>query len=103
MSSPRYVFPKAGSRHRRSWPRHGAHLTAKTCLLYTSFLGASSLTVAQVWTTIAAFTLLYSALAFIEVRLMLASIRKGPEPRRAAAGATNEAKSGAGYTPLPAE
>ena len=68
-----------------------------------TFLGASSLTVAQVWTTIAAFTLLYSALAFIEVRLMLASIRKGPEPRRAAAGATNEAKSGAGYTPLPAE
>lgn len=51
-----------------------------------TFLGASSLTVGQVWATIAGFTALYSALAVIEVRLMLASIRKGPvehapEPR----------------------
>jgi cytochrome d ubiquinol oxidase subunit I len=44
-----------------------------------TFLGASSLTVAQVWTTIAGFTLLYSVLAVIEVRLMLSAIRKGPE------------------------
>ncbi|OZA62944.1 MAG: cytochrome d terminal oxidase subunit 1, partial [Sphingomonadales bacterium 39-62-4] len=36
-----------------------------------TFLGASSLTVGQVWTTIAGFTALYSALAVIEVRLML--------------------------------
>ena len=46
---------------------------------------------------------LYSVLAFIEVRLMLASIRKGPEPSRAAAGTTADAKAGAGYAPLPAE
>lgn len=43
-----------------------------------TFLGASSLTISQVWATITGFTLLYSTLAFIEVRLMLASIRKGP-------------------------
>lgn len=44
-----------------------------------TFLGASSLTTAQIWTTIAGFTLLYSALAVIEVRLMLLAIRHGPE------------------------
>ncbi|KUR75730.1 cytochrome ubiquinol oxidase subunit I [Novosphingobium sp. FSW06-99] len=43
-----------------------------------TFLGASSLTVPQVWTTIIGFTALYGALAVIEVRLMLASIGKGP-------------------------
>ena len=68
-----------------------------------TFLGASSLTVAQVWTTIAAFTLLYSALAFIEGRLMLASIRQGPETRRAADATSIAPESGAGYAPLPAE
>ncbi|MBT2189060.1 cytochrome ubiquinol oxidase subunit I [Sphingobium nicotianae] len=66
-----------------------------------TFLGASSLTVGQLWTTIIGFTLLYGALAVIEVRLMLATIRKGPlehgdEPSDAAA-------SGQGYAPLPAE
>jgi cytochrome d ubiquinol oxidase subunit I len=44
-----------------------------------TFLGASSLTIPQIWTTIAGSTLLYGVLAVIEVRLMLASIRKGPE------------------------
>ncbi|MEO5865802.1 MAG: cytochrome ubiquinol oxidase subunit I [Sphingomonas sp.] len=44
-----------------------------------TFLGASSLTVPQIWTTIVGFTLLYGALAVIEIRLMLAAIRKGPE------------------------
>ncbi|MBA17341.1 MAG: cytochrome d terminal oxidase subunit 1 [Sphingomonas sp.] len=44
-----------------------------------TFLGASSLTVAQIWTTIVGFTLLYGVLAVIEVRLMLAAIKKGPE------------------------
>jgi cytochrome d ubiquinol oxidase subunit I len=65
-----------------------------------TFLGASSLTVPQLWTTIIGFTLLYGALAVIEVRLMLAAIRKGPiehaeEPT--APGAVH------GYAPLPAE
>ena len=44
-----------------------------------TFLGASSLSVPQIWATIVGFTALYGILAFIEVRLMLATIRKGPE------------------------
>ena len=65
-----------------------------------TFLGASSLTIAQVWATIAGFTLLYGTLAVIEVRLMLASIRKGPVEHHAPA-----AKHGmnGGFAPLPAE
>lgn len=47
-----------------------------------TLLGASSLTVAQIWTTIVGFTLLYGVLAVIEVRLMIASIAKGPETYR---------------------
>jgi cytochrome d ubiquinol oxidase subunit I len=43
-----------------------------------TFLGVSSLTVPQIWTTIIGFTLLYGTLAVIEVRLMLMTIRKGP-------------------------
>jgi cytochrome d ubiquinol oxidase subunit I len=43
-----------------------------------TFLGASSLTVAQLWTTIIAFTLLYGALAVVEVGLILRAIKKGP-------------------------
>jgi len=65
-----------------------------------TFLGASSLTVGQVWATIAGFTALYSALAVIEMRLMLSSIRKGPvehapEPEMDTAFG--------GFAPLPAE
>ena len=43
-----------------------------------TFLANSSLTRAALWTTIIGFTALYGTLAVIEVRLMLASIRKGP-------------------------
>jgi cytochrome d ubiquinol oxidase subunit I len=43
-----------------------------------TFLGASSLTVPQLWATIVGFTLLYGSLAVVEVRLMLHAIRKGP-------------------------
>ena len=66
-----------------------------------TFLGASSLTVGQLWTTIIGFTLLYGTLAVIEVRLMLAAIRKGPtdhEDER-----SDAAVAGHGYMPLPAE
>ncbi|MBX3593358.1 cytochrome ubiquinol oxidase subunit I [Sphingomonas sp.] len=59
-----------------------------------TFLGASSLTVPQIWTTIIGFTLLYGGLAIIEVRLMLATIRKGPEryvPWRPGADAAGDA------------
>jgi cytochrome d ubiquinol oxidase subunit I len=43
-----------------------------------TFLGASSLTVPQLWTTIVGFTLLYGVLAVIEVGLILKTIKKGP-------------------------
>ncbi|PZU10719.1 cytochrome ubiquinol oxidase subunit I [Sphingomonas sp.] len=43
-----------------------------------TFLAASTLSRAALWTTIVGFTALYGTMAVIEVRLMLASIRKGP-------------------------
>lgn len=43
-----------------------------------TFLGASSLTVPQLWTTIIGFTLFYGALAVVEVGLILHAIKKGP-------------------------
>ena len=43
-----------------------------------TFLGASSLTAAQVWTTIIGFTLLYGTLAVVEVGLIVRTIRRGP-------------------------
>ncbi|MEO5598891.1 MAG: cytochrome ubiquinol oxidase subunit I [Novosphingobium sp.] len=67
-----------------------------------TFLAASSLTAGQVWATIIGFTLLYSTLAFIEVRLMLTAIRKGPvEAREHAAPPSAEPRQG--LAPLPAE
>lgn len=65
-----------------------------------TFLAASSLTVAQLWTTIIGFTVIYGALAVIEVRLMLAAIRKGPDEPRAQAPIP---ASPNGYAPIPAE
>jgi cytochrome d ubiquinol oxidase subunit I len=46
-----------------------------------TFLAPSSLSRAALWTTLGGFTLLYGALAVIEVRLILAAIRHGPEER----------------------
>jgi cytochrome d ubiquinol oxidase subunit I len=43
-----------------------------------TFLAASSLSRGALWTTIFGFTALYGVLAVIEVRLMIASIKKGP-------------------------
>jgi cytochrome d ubiquinol oxidase subunit I len=43
-----------------------------------TFLAPSSLSRAEIWTTIVGFTALYGSLAVIEVRLILATIRKGP-------------------------
>ncbi|MDE2410183.1 MAG: cytochrome ubiquinol oxidase subunit I [Sphingomonadales bacterium] len=65
-----------------------------------TFLAASSLTVPQVWATIAGFTLLYATLAFIEVRLMLASIRKGPVE---ASDHPESEPPGHGFVAVPAE
>ena len=65
-----------------------------------TFLGASSLTIPQIWTTIIGFTALYGTLAVIEIRLMIASIRKGPiEPHYPVA----PAGSFTGFVPMPAE
>jgi len=66
-----------------------------------TFLGASSLTVGQVWATIAGFTALYSVLAVIEVRLMLSSIRKGPVEH--APEPEQDTAFGGGFAPMPAE
>jgi len=43
-----------------------------------TFLGASSLTAPQIWTTIIGFTLLYSFLAVIEVGLIVRAVQRGP-------------------------
>lgn len=43
-----------------------------------TFLGASSLTVPQLWATIIGFTVLYGALAVVEVGLIVRTIKKGP-------------------------
>jgi cytochrome bd ubiquinol oxidase subunit I len=43
-----------------------------------TFLGGSSLSIAQLWGTIIGFTVLYGALAVVEVGLILRTIRKGP-------------------------
>jgi len=65
-----------------------------------TFLAASSLTVAQLWTTIIGFTVIYGALAIVEVRLMLAAIRKGPDQKHAPSPTPD---APAGYAPIPAE
>lgn len=46
-----------------------------------TFLANSTLTPAALWTTIAGFTALYGTMAVIEVRLILAAIRHGPDER----------------------
>jgi cytochrome d ubiquinol oxidase subunit I len=43
-----------------------------------TFLGASSLTAPQIWTTIVGFTLLYGGLAIIEIGLIVRTIKRGP-------------------------
>ncbi len=43
-----------------------------------TFLGASSLSAGQIWASIAGFTLLYSALAVIEIGLIVKTVRHGP-------------------------
>ena len=62
-----------------------------------TFLGASSLTIPQIWTTIIGFTALYGTLAVIEIRLMIASIRKGPIEHLEPASASH------GFAAIPAE
>jgi len=43
-----------------------------------TFLGASSLSVPQLWATIIGFTVLYGGLAIVEVGLILKTIKRGP-------------------------
>ncbi len=47
-----------------------------------TFLGVSSLTRTQLWISLVGFTVLYGALAVVEVKLMLAAIRHGPHDHR---------------------
>jgi cytochrome d ubiquinol oxidase subunit I len=56
-----------------------------------TFLGASSLTVAQLWTTIIGFTLIYGTLA-VEVGLIARTIRRGPYARHEPAEAVDPAR-----------
>ncbi|GAA0332211.1 cytochrome ubiquinol oxidase subunit I [Sphingomonas oligophenolica] len=67
-----------------------------------TFLGTSDLSIAQLWTTIAGFTLLYGTLAVIEVRLMLQAIGKGPDPVTEPMDEAGPSYPG-GYAPLAAE
>ena len=64
-----------------------------------TFLGASSLTVPQLWATIVGFTLLYGALAVVEVRLLLRAIRKGPFAEQEEFGEHHPSSSGAQPAP----
>lgn len=66
-----------------------------------TFLGASSLTLGQIWTTIIGFTLLYGVMAVIEVRLMLAAIKHGPE--LTSAKETAPAPADGSFQAVPAE
>jgi cytochrome d ubiquinol oxidase subunit I len=43
-----------------------------------TFLGASSLTVPELWITIVGFTLIYGVLAVIEVGLIIKVVKRGP-------------------------
>jgi cytochrome bd ubiquinol oxidase subunit I len=68
-----------------------------------TFLGASSLTMSQVWATIIGFTALYSTLLVIEVRLMIAAIRKGPVEAHDDLKPRSATIRDGGFAPLPAE
>jgi cytochrome d ubiquinol oxidase subunit I len=46
-----------------------------------TFLAPSSLSRAQLWTTLVGFTLLYGTLAVVEMRLIIRTIRRGPFAR----------------------
>ena len=65
-----------------------------------TFLGASSLTVPQIWTTIAGFTLLYGTMAVIEMRLMVHTIRKGPESLAPPVDASSPLAAGTAIAPF---
>jgi cytochrome d ubiquinol oxidase subunit I len=56
-----------------------------------TFLGASSLTAPQIWATIVGFTLLYGALAVVEIGLIVRTVRRGPYARHQEASAADAA------------
>jgi cytochrome d ubiquinol oxidase subunit I len=68
-----------------------------------TFMGASSLTIPQIWTTIAGFTLLYGVLAVIEVGLMVRYIRRGPYAAHDDVIEPQQPTSRPTHAPLPAE
>ena len=68
-----------------------------------TFLATSQLGVWNLLITILGFTLVYGVLAVIEVRLMLAAIRKGPEVADILDGMATEAPMNAELELRPAE
>ena len=73
-----------------------------------TFLATSHLGVSDLILTISGFTILYGILAVIEVMLMLAAIRKGPDqiagdPTSVLPGFKSAHETGGGPTPQPAE
>lgn len=68
-----------------------------------TFLGSSSLTTWELWTTIIGFTLLYGIMAIIEVRLMLSAISHGPEPYQPWQPAADTAPEASPFQAVPAE
>lgn len=68
-----------------------------------TFLGASSLTIGQIWATIIGFTLLYGTMAVIEVRLMIATIRHGPDRYLEWNATAPQEQDPSTFTAIPAE
>ena len=66
-----------------------------------TFLGVSSLNPEQIIVTMVGFTVLYGALAVVEISLMVHLIRKGPYPEDQ--GRSSVEPRPGGLEPLPAE
>ena len=67
-----------------------------------TFLGVSSLAPGQIIATMVGFTVLYGALAVVEVMLMIHLIQKGPYPEKDGRP-LHIPRPGSGADPLPAE
>ncbi|MDA8087778.1 MAG: cytochrome ubiquinol oxidase subunit I, partial [Nitrospiraceae bacterium] len=59
-------------------------------VLKTSDAVSKAVSAAQVWTSLAGFTLLYGALAAADIYLLAKTARKGPEPELPAAAGHNK-------------
>ncbi|MEO1039841.1 MAG: cytochrome ubiquinol oxidase subunit I [Pseudomonadota bacterium] len=68
-----------------------------------TFLGVSSLSAGQVIATMVGFTVLYGALAIVEITLMVHLIRKGPYPQLDVGYTGDGRRDVRGFEPAPAE